>query len=353
MSDDLLFYVQPPTSQLELNAVPEPCDQPANPEPSLEPVPRQRRVTPVLPDPLVGTFEEFWRVYPRKVSKAHARTRYAKQISDGADPAAILAAAEEFRDFCKDTGREQKFIRHAARWLIEASWEKGLPFADAPPRVKPVEPPTPDELALLEPAPRRSRTRTDQPVTPRDTKQRANILARAYCVLQPLSNHHMVERIVEKAIAAGRWHDREIRWALLQLAKADRKVTADSLRNELLYRLTERRREREAGELNPDSVVCLIKADESPLVKIGTSEVAPERLYALQLSCPVELRILHTIPGSYELENALHREFSSRRRHGEWFDFSDVDPVEAVTRRLPHVLKKLEAQQSNPAADAA
>jgi len=134
MSDDLLFYVQPPTSQLELNAVPEPCDQPANPEPSLEPVPRQRRVTPVLPDPLVGTFEEFWRVYPRKVSKAHARTRYAKQISDGADPAAILAAAEEFRDFCKDTGREQKFIRHPGRWLIEASWEKGLPFADAPPR---------------------------------------------------------------------------------------------------------------------------------------------------------------------------------------------------------------------------
>lgn len=149
-------------------------------------------------------------------------------------------------------------------------------------------------------------------------------------------------RIVEGAIAAGRWHDKEIRWALLQLAKADRKVTAETLRTELLYRLSERRQERESGTLSPDAVVYLIKADESPLVKIGTSETAPERLYALQLSCPVELRILHTVPGTYELEKALHHEFRSRRRHGEWFDFSDVDPVEAVTRRLPHVLKRLE-----------
>jgi hypothetical protein len=351
MSDDLL-NAQPPNPKFILEYVPEIDDCTAeDPEMPSRLIRRPRTRAP-LPNALIGDFEEFWYAYPRKVNKGGARGRYAKAVEDGADPAAILAAAKEFQGFCKDTGREQKFIRHAERWLMEASWKQGLPFADAPPRLKHVEPPSPDELALLKPTPRQSRTRVDQPVVPRDTRQRANILARAYCVLQPLSSQRYIERTVEKAMAAGRWHDKEIGWALAQLAKVDRKVTSETLRNELLYHLTERRQERESGELNPDCVVYLVKADESPLVKIGTSETAPERLYALQLSCPVELRILHTIPGSYGLEKALHYEFSSRRRHGEWFDFSDVDPVEAVMRRLPHVLKKLEAQQSNPAAPA-
>ncbi|NUQ98330.1 MAG: GIY-YIG nuclease family protein [Streptomyces sp.] len=353
MSDDQLD-AQPPNPKLILEYVPI-IDDCTTEDPELPSQPTRRPSTrALLPNALIGDFEEFWHAYPRKVNKGDARGRYAKAVEDGADPAAILAAAaKEFQSFCKDTGREQRFIRHAGRWLLEASWKQGLPFADAPPRLKHVDPPTADELALLEAVPHRSAARTDWPAVPRDTRRRANILARAYCILQPLSSQHAVERIVERAIAAGRWHDKEIGWALAQMAKADRKVTADSLRNELLYRLTERRREREVGELNPECVVYLIKADESPLVKIGTSEAVPERLHDLQRSCPVELRILHTIPGSYELENALHREFRSRRRHGEWFDFSDVDPIEAVTRRLPHVLKALEAQQSKPAADAA
>jgi len=300
------------------------------PVPNL-PRPRPRRPNPVAKeqlDVLAADFTAFWEAYPRKEGKKYARELFAEQVRGGADPKAIVATARSFQQYCIDTGRERKFIRLATRWLNEKPWERGLPFADyTPPRLK-----TPSRVHP-DPLPRENRT----------PKQRAELIAQAYCIVQPLSSLRAIKHVVEKAIAAGRWTDVEIRQALGRLAAVDRKVTEETLRTELLYRISEHRMRAQRGEPKTGTVVYLVKADESPLVKIGTSEESLTRLYSLQLSCPVELKILHEIPGSYELENALHHEFRSRRRHGEWFDFSDVDPVETVLRRLPHVLRKLEA----------
>lgn len=342
MSDDP-FDVQPPAEKLTLEFVPVPC---------------QRHVEPELPDPIDGLFEEFWRTYPRKGGKQTARGRYAKAVREGAEPVAILAAAQAFHEFCTDTGREQQFIRHAERWLQEKPWESGEAFIDRPKRqprraIKVPDATIPTRDAEPEPQPvvfydapesRHGRQWAQpRPHTPsQEVKRRAEVIAQAYCTVQPLSNPSKVRQVVLKAFATKRWADAEIRAALFRLAKTDRKVTEETLRQEILYRISEHRRRDERPDPKETSVVYLIKADESPLVKIGTSEVSLSRLYSLQLSCPVELKILHEISGSYELETALHDEFKSRRKHGEWFDFSDVDPVEAVTRRLPHVLKRLE-----------
>lgn len=67
------------------------------------------------------------------------------------------------------------------------------------------------------------------------------------------------------------------------------------------------------------STCYFIGADEGP-IKIGHSRDVPARLRALQMACPVHLRLLATAPGGEQREAAYHFQFHEYRTHGEWFD---------------------------------
>lgn len=76
--------------------------------------------------------------------------------------------------------------------------------------------------------------------------------------------------------------------------------------------------------------IYVIGGEAASLVKIGYANNPVRRLTELQVSNPVRLEILATLPGARAEERQLHRHFTSHRRHGEWFDFGPEDPVRAV-----------------------
>jgi hypothetical protein len=84
----------------------------------------------------------------------------------------------------------------------------------------------------------------------------------------------------------------------------------------------------EAG--NPQTWIYVIGCDEVRLVKIGISSNVQSRLVAMQIGSPVVLRLLWTMPGSIDTEQDLHECFHAFRKHGEWFDFGDENPVAMV-----------------------
>ena len=79
------------------------------------------------------------------------------------------------------------------------------------------------------------------------------------------------------------------------------------------------------------SVVYVIGADATRVVKIGMTINLKSRLAHIQTMSPVRVRVLFEHPGAYELEGLLHAEFGALRSHGEWFDFGDEDPVALVS----------------------
>lgn len=78
-------------------------------------------------------------------------------------------------------------------------------------------------------------------------------------------------------------------------------------------------------------VVYLIGSPSSPRAKIGWSGNVTKRLGEIQRMSPVDLSVLWSIEGGHRLETALHQSFQARRTHGEWFDFSDCEPVKTVS----------------------
>ena len=79
-------------------------------------------------------FDEFWRVYPRKVGKRAAREAY-EQATREAEPAAILAGAQRY---AADPNREAQYTPHPTTWLRQGRWEddplpprKGTPTGGA------------------------------------------------------------------------------------------------------------------------------------------------------------------------------------------------------------------------------
>lgn len=58
------------------------------------------------------------------------------------------------------------------------------------------------------------------------------------------------------------------------------------------------------------------------LVKIGRSTNVAKRLIGLQTASPVELQLIHRLPG--DLEAHLHGHFRPCRAHGEWFYINDI-----------------------------
>jgi hypothetical protein len=106
-----------------------------------------------------------------------------------------------------------------------------------------------------------------------------------------------------------------------------------------------------------ESRVYLIGREAGGLSKIGVSINVRKRLQGLESAAGERLVVLWTTEGDWTLEYALHSQFRDRRKLGEWFDFSDVDPIplvdEAATRlrkKLPKALKTAKAMKEWEAA---
>lgn len=74
-------------------------------------------------------FDEFWQTYPRRVGKDKARTVFAAAVKRGADPNAILAAAQSYAERCRLMQQDPKYIPHPTTWLNRGSWDDDLEAA--------------------------------------------------------------------------------------------------------------------------------------------------------------------------------------------------------------------------------
>lgn len=72
-------------------------------------------------------------------------------------------------------------------------------------------------------------------------------------------------------------------------------------------------------------------------VKIGTSNNPEKRRQQLQTGMPVDLTLIGSVVGDYDLERTLHRRFRSVRVRGEWFDEKIVPLCELICRK-PSIL---------------
>lgn len=92
------------------------------------------------------------------------------------------------------------------------------------------------------------------------------------------------------------------------------------------------------GERTRDCVVYLIGNADNRLVKIGmTTKGSLERLNGIQMMSPSILTVLWTTPGGRDLEHELHYRFRTERRHGEWFDFGERDPIAALSDAVAEI----------------
>lgn len=72
---------------------------------------------------------------------------------------------------------------------------------------------------------------------------------------------------------------------------------------------------------------------ETGLVKIGFTTDIKKRMQGLLHGSPVPLTLLGTVAGDAKLEAELHTEFSTLRRHGEWFELN-----ESLRQRIEAIL---------------
>lgn len=86
-----------------------------------------------------------------------------------------------------------------------------------------------------------------------------------------------------------------------------------------------------------DAHTYVIAADGLGLVKIGITNDPENRVKVLQTGQPMELHLLWSVEGAYEV--ALHKRFEEYRTRGEWFDLRPLgDPVEVVTAAINEIL---------------
>lgn len=78
--------------------------------------------------------------------------------------------------------------------------------------------------------------------------------------------------------------------------------------------------------------VYVLSSKKTGLTKIGYSSNIPQRIKSLGNSGPDNLTLECLIPGGRETENMLHRKFSTKRKHGEWFALcrDDIEGLKSV-----------------------
>ena len=88
------------------------------PEPSLN-RPEPLSSTDVEP----GSFEEFWKIYPRKAGKAKAKEFWGTAIVNET-PERIIEAASKFRD--EKVGVARQYVAMPSTWLNQERWQDYL-----------------------------------------------------------------------------------------------------------------------------------------------------------------------------------------------------------------------------------
>lgn len=129
-------------NRYELHLTPRPTGHPSpvpqdtpplshrTPEPSIEPSMEQN--PPLVPprgDVEQDGFDAFWSAYPRKVSKAPARRKWARMTSS--ERQAALQALPAHIEAWKTRGDIQ-FVPHPATWLSQRRWEDEMIVRSAP-----------------------------------------------------------------------------------------------------------------------------------------------------------------------------------------------------------------------------
>lgn len=93
-------------------------------------------------------------------------------------------------------------------------------------------------------------------------------------------------------------------------------------------------KEREIGLLpsrNKNPIVYFVQAGEG-LIKIGYTGDFEKRFDILRTGSPYRLKVLLTLGGKHEHEQALHNIFWLARAHGEWFY-----PIRALVNAIAHL----------------
>lgn len=87
----------------------------------------------------------------------------------------------------------------------------------------------------------------------------------------------------------------------------------------------------------PMGYVYVIGPRDSSVVKIGRAVNPGRRLATIQNAHPAKVEILWSTQGGAALEGRLHAEFDHLRSFGEWFDFGDTDPVDAIKEAVGRI----------------
>lgn len=70
-----------------------------------------------------------------------------------------------------------------------------------------------------------------------------------------------------------------------------------------------------------DGFVYFIRGGE--FIKIGYAKNVQNRIAGLQTNCPYELKLVYSMPGTFQTEVGLHRRFKAHATSGEWFRWCD------------------------------
>ena len=65
----------------------------------------------------ISAFDDFWKVYPRKVDKVRAYKQYQARLKDGYTEDQLLTACKNYAAECEKNRTEQKYIKHGATFL--------------------------------------------------------------------------------------------------------------------------------------------------------------------------------------------------------------------------------------------
>ncbi len=76
-----------------------------------------------------ASFRAFWDAFPKKVGEQGARSAWMDIAPNPEHAREIVIAAERFAAVCLAERREERFIPHPKRWLLEARWNDDLPPA--------------------------------------------------------------------------------------------------------------------------------------------------------------------------------------------------------------------------------
>lgn len=68
-------------------------------------------------------FDDFWKIYPRRVGKQLAWRSFNTRLQSGIDPVLILEAAQKVADTLASGKVEMRFVPHPSTWLLRHGWE--------------------------------------------------------------------------------------------------------------------------------------------------------------------------------------------------------------------------------------